>query len=238
MPDPKDKVEVYKAVLKALRSANQRGGTERLAQLEQILKESPDAPMILTSVGESYFRAEKFEEALEAFRKVLALRPGDAKVLYLAAYCTLQKGDPTGAIEGFKQVLLMDPTHHDAAINLGVALIRTNHLDEAVDQFKKTLQLHPDDPQAHKSLAYALLKNGMVEEALKELHTALRLDPEFAEAYLWLGFCHLEVATRHQRADTRHPQIPVLMGQAREAFRKAISLDSSLTAKVPASLRN
>ena len=237
LADPKDKLGVYTTVLRELRGANQAKGPERIGRLESILEKDPNLTVVLSSLGEAYVRLNQYEKALSVLKKGLAIRPWDESLRYLVAYCYLQNNEVGAAILGFDQVLAENPRHTGAMTNRGVALTRQNRLDAAIRQFSLLLEEEPGDPQGHEGLGYAYLKKGLVDEATEQFESALTSDPEMAKAHLWMGYCHLERAKAYQKNSPRHVEIPRLVSQARQAFARALELDSDLRSKVPPSLQ-
>ena len=237
LADPKDKLEVYRVVLRELRGANRAKGPERIGRLESILEKDPNLTVVLSSLGEAYVRLNQYDKALSALKKGLAIRPWDEALRYLVAYCYLQNNEVDVAIFGFDQILAENPNHTGAMTNRGVALTRQNRLDAAVEQFRLLLNERPGDPQGHEGLGYAYLKKGLVDEAAQQFEAALTSDPEMAKAHLWTGYCHLERAKAYQDKTPRHVEIPRLVSQARQAFARALELDSDLRSKIPPSLQ-
>jgi tetratricopeptide (TPR) repeat protein len=133
----------------------------------------------LTGVG-------RFEEAVEACRRALALDPrlGMAQSNLGVALRALGRPDP--AIAAFRAAIAMQPDRWEAYSNLGVLLTEQGRREEAAQVLRAVLAFKPDYAEAHYNLAGAIAVAGdsaSLEAALACYQAAIGLRPDYAEAH-------------------------------------------------------
>ena len=92
----------------------------RAKELVAAASGAPTDPAPRVELGNLYFDAERYPEAVEWYEQALRLRPNDANVstdLGVAYYYTDQ---PDKAIQQFEQSLKSDPKHTKTMLNMGI----------------------------------------------------------------------------------------------------------------------
>lgn len=95
----------------------------RILKLEQFLKENPENVDAWTQLGNLFFDANQFGEAIEAYERSLALKPGDPGVLTDMGVMYRRNKNPKKAIETFDLAIAADPSFETARFNKGVVLM-------------------------------------------------------------------------------------------------------------------
>ncbi len=95
----------------------------RILKLEQLLKENPDNVDAWTQLGHLFFDTNRFGDAIEAYEKSLALKPGDPGVLTDLGVMYRRNKNPQKAIETFDLAIAADPSFETARFNKGVVLM-------------------------------------------------------------------------------------------------------------------
>ncbi len=95
----------------------------RILKLEQFLKENPDNVDAWTQLGNLFFDANRFGDAIEAYERSLALKPGDPGVLTDMGVMYRRNKNPKKAIETFDLAIAADPVFETARFNKGVVLM-------------------------------------------------------------------------------------------------------------------
>lgn len=152
---------------------------EMLGRLEQRLKERPDDAEGWAMLGRSYSVLGRFDEAVPAFRRVVALRPKDAQgyadladALASAKGGTMA-GEPTQLIT---QALALEPKNLKALALSGSIAFNQGDLAGAVGWWEKALaEAQPDGDMARQLLA-------VLEETRKRLGAAGPAAPASAVA--------------------------------------------------------
>ena len=101
----------------------------RILKLEQFLKENPENVDAWTQLGNLFFDTNRFSDAIEAYGRSLALKPGDPSVLTDMGVMYRRNKNPKKAIETFDLAIAADPAFETARFNKGVVLM--HDMDDA-----------------------------------------------------------------------------------------------------------
>jgi tetratricopeptide (TPR) repeat protein len=171
--------------------AHMREGRTALAleEFKRAVGKDSKNPYFFKGLGLAYAGQRKFDDAIEAFRKALAINPyyvdarndlGTALILagkrqegkaeFLAAF-----NDPT------------NPTPELSSRNLGQAYFEEKNYAEAYNWFRTSVNRNKSYPDAYLGLTDSLLNLGRLEEAIVHLETAVKEIPEAPALRLALG---------------------------------------------------
>jgi tetratricopeptide (TPR) repeat protein len=78
--------------------------------LEKVLEKKPGTPEILFQIGQSYFKAGKYQEAADTYYKVYENDPTNSRALYMTGVAYQKKGDKNKGIMLCEQAIKMDPS--------------------------------------------------------------------------------------------------------------------------------
>ena len=143
-----------------------------------------------------YFqKRRRFEEALPAWREVLATDPDDVPAnqnLAAALLALGRRSEAAAQLERAAELKLRqdaaanpaDPAPHNA---LGLRLLDAGRADDAIAEFEKAVALDAQSAAAHANLGRALVVKGDSKRARAELDRAFQLAPGYAPAYDQLG---------------------------------------------------
>lgn len=148
--------------------------------------------------GNEAFNNQKFEQAVEAYKKVIEMDPAypDAHMNLGLAYLTLYQPGSThpkdiqyarGAIEAFEDYLLLDPLNEDVRNYLIQMCQQSNNEDMAIQYFEDEHRRHPDDVQTIALIGKLYSKLGDIDTALKWMQKRVDLEPDNPEAYYTIG---------------------------------------------------
>jgi protein O-GlcNAc transferase len=127
--------------------------------------------------GRTAFRAGRWADAAEQFRKAVAARPESVEARVNLGSALVRTGDTDGAVAQFREALRLDPNNATAHFNLGVLLSGKEPTQEALDHLRAAVDRRPRDAEARRTLARLLRDAGRPEEALGEYRKAVELDP-------------------------------------------------------------
>ena len=138
----------------------------------------------------------QWEDAIEAYRRVVAIDP-----TYAAAWNNLglllhRMGDYEGARQAYDAALAQDPDCREAAYNLGSLHEDRGEVEAAVGSYRRALELSPDYADAHFNLAGALSRSGRGDEAVRHWQRYLELDA--GSPWARIARAHLEVRERDE----------------------------------------
>ena len=129
-------------------SAAPRLDEARAADLRLVAEQNPQDPAPRTELGNLYFDAERYEDAIQLYEEVLRLDPDNVNVstdLGVSYYYTNQ---PDRALEQFDRSLSIDVRHTKTILNVGIVrAFGKQNLDGAVAAWRQVVELAPDSPE-------------------------------------------------------------------------------------------
>jgi len=100
-------------------------------------------------------------------QRVLALTPGDAESLGLAAALQLTAGHPARAREAANRAALLDPLNFPPAYQLIKALWQSGDYAELEKESKRMITIHPGSAYGPTYLSFSLVLRGRADEAVQ-----------------------------------------------------------------------
>ena len=127
----------------------------------------------------AFSEKKKFDEAVPAWKKALALDPDDPRAHDNLGVALAETGRIDDAIAEYRRSLELNSGSSHTHNNLGTALAEKGMLEDAFQHFEKAVELNPDNASAQINLGNVLaLKKEHVDEALVHLRRGVELDPE------------------------------------------------------------
>ena len=121
----------------------------RAAELEKAARENPRDAASRVQLGNMYFDASRYPEAVRWYEDALKIDPRDPNVstdLGIAYYYTNQ---PDRALAQFEHSLQVDPKHSKTLLNVGVVrAFGKQDLEGAAKAWQRVLEVAPDSPEA------------------------------------------------------------------------------------------
>jgi tetratricopeptide (TPR) repeat protein len=159
--------------LLVVRAAGPEGVDERLARYRNLGKAFYENPTTQN-------------EAVEEFRKALALAPNSARERLNYGLALLRAGKTAEGIAELRKVQKQDPSIPHTWFNLGIAYKKAGEQDTAIQQFEQMVKLVPDEPISHYNLGSLYRLAGKTDDAIREFRTAAKLDPTLAAPHFQL----------------------------------------------------
>jgi tetratricopeptide (TPR) repeat protein len=159
----------------------------------------------------------EMERALEAYRKVLNVDPGQSELASRVAALLIQQDEFPEAIDVLKDAIKANP--NDAEPYQQLAFIYTRYLkktDQAIDYANRAIALNPGDVEGYQRLVEIELAAGQERRALETLDRAAKVrstDPNF-----WLRIGKLYVAILFKSDSQPKPDE---LRKTNEIFKKA-----------------
>jgi tetratricopeptide (TPR) repeat protein len=140
--------------------------------------------------GEAFYKANKYNEAIEAFKHSLQLNPAQPIVHFNlgVVYGDLQRY--MEAIKAYREAVRLKSDYPLAYFTMGNAYSDTGEYGKAIEAFREASQLDSIAPAAHYNSGVAYIELGQQDEAIKSFKEAVRLQPEHAAAYYNLGIAY------------------------------------------------
>jgi cytochrome c-type biogenesis protein CcmH/NrfG len=124
----------------------------RVAAFKSVAEREPNNPAPRVQLGNLYFDAEKFDEAMRWYSEGLKLAPRNADVSTDLALCYFYTNQSDKALEQFKTSLAIDPKHVKTLLNLGlVRAYGKQDLAGAQVAWQQVLDIAPDSPEGRKA---------------------------------------------------------------------------------------
>ncbi|MYF36102.1 MAG: tetratricopeptide repeat protein [Synechococcus sp. SB0678_bin_12] len=138
---------------------------------------------ILNNLGVALYQQGKLQEAIDYYKKALAIDPNFVNALSSLGAALIQLGEAQEAIYYYKKALAIDPNFVNALSGLGAALIQLGEAQEAIYYCKKALAIDPNFVDALNNLGEGLAQLGENEEAITILRKAISLSPGYPVAH-------------------------------------------------------
>ncbi|HEY4639597.1 MAG TPA: tetratricopeptide repeat protein [Candidatus Udaeobacter sp.] len=167
--------------------------------------------------GMAFEENGEMESALEAYRKVLNVDPGQSELASRVAGLLIQQDDFPQAIDVLKDAIKANPNNAEPYQQL--AFIYTRYLkktDQAIDYANRAIALNPGDVEGYQRLVEIELAAGQERRALEALDRALKVqtnDPNF-----WIRLGKLYVAVLFKSDSQPKPDE---LKKTNEIFKKA-----------------
>ncbi|HXX21574.1 MAG TPA: tetratricopeptide repeat protein [Terriglobia bacterium] len=183
---------------------------QSIADLEEVLKKTPDDLRSLDALGQDYMRIGKLPEAAEAFAHALKIDPKDPKVLNNYGRVLFRLNRTAEAEKVMADFRALGPQETRPRPNAGLFdflnLSPEQQYAKYMDNLRKTMVTNPDDPTLRVQLGKTLLRQGKTEEAIAALRSVLKLNPSLE----LLATCGKALIEFEQYAPAREFLEPVL----------------------------
>ena len=171
---PEDR-EVYIALAQIQsRLKRYKDAEESIAQAEKLSAKTEEKDYALFVAGSIYERQKKFEQAEEAFRKVLADDPNNAVALNYLGYMLVDRGvrleEGTGLI---KKAVEIDPQNGAYLDSLGWGYFKLGNYELAEANLRKAVERISNDATIHDHLGDLYQKTGRLKLAAAHWERAL-----------------------------------------------------------------
>ncbi len=121
----------------------------RVATLEEAAAAAPDDAGPRVALGDLYFGARQFEEAISWYEQVLVLEAANADAGTSLGVSYFYAGQFERAVEALEQVLAANPEHPRALLSLGIVkAFGLQDLDGAQDAWEQVIATAPGSPES------------------------------------------------------------------------------------------
>lgn len=141
----------------------------------------------------------QWEDAIDAYRRVVAIDPGYAAAWNNLGLLLHRLGRYDEARNAYAAALTASATCAEAAYNLGSLSEDTGDVEEAIRCYRRALEVAPDYADAHFNLAGALARAGRGDEAVA--HWQRYLDLDAGSPWARIARAHLEVVDKTDGAE-------------------------------------
>ncbi|WP_028581042.1 tetratricopeptide repeat protein [Desulfogranum japonicum] len=163
----------------------------------------PDNVEILGNLGLAYIGLKQPEKAKEAFEKILALQPGNAKAFIFILQMAKEEGISKEALLKMTQEQL-EKAPDSASLNIlfGDLMMGAQQFDEALKAYKKAQELAPQNPAPYSKSALIYRKQGKTDQALSEYQGLLQKNPDSVPVLMALGTLYEQTGKPEEAKET------------------------------------
>jgi len=120
----------------------------RVKTLQAAIEKDPKNAANYAQLGNAYFDAEQFPNAIDSYQRSLKLDPNNADVSTDLGVSLYYSNRTDEALAQFEHSLKISPNHTKTLLNKGIVLaFGKENLQAAAEEWKKVLTLAPDSPE-------------------------------------------------------------------------------------------
>ncbi|MGH9630146.1 MAG: tetratricopeptide repeat protein, partial [Bryobacteraceae bacterium] len=149
---------------------------ESSSRLKQLAAENPDRWEVQDALGQIAWRRGSLEEAKDAMRKAVGLKPPAWNVYYdYARLAFSDEGEGAAVLAALGEVVRLNPTHLEARLLTGEQMYRMKQYREAIDHYKAIKSVTPAfAARLFVGLAWANLGAEQLEDARLAVLSAVK----------------------------------------------------------------
>jgi tetratricopeptide (TPR) repeat protein len=142
--------------------------------------------------GIEHHRAGRVPQALDAYRRVIARRPGMGLAYRRLAYIQWEHGATADAIATLREALRRNGPDLEIEVRLGTYLAETGAVNEGTAILERVTKADPANTEALNALGIAYARTGRNRDAVGLFEEILKVDPRNVYALENLGTVHLQ----------------------------------------------
>jgi tetratricopeptide (TPR) repeat protein len=154
-----------------------------MALWNYVIDKEPRTYFAYNNRGINLYAMGRIDEAVEDYRRAIALYPMYSKGHYNLGLAYYEKGFPDLAIEEYQTSLRQDPRNINAHLNLGVAYAKKGLTDKAQKEYQIVEKSDPGNPEPFYQLGSFFNNRGLLNEAIEQLRIAVSVKPDYADAH-------------------------------------------------------
>ena len=194
LPDPRERVVVLNRMHDAMTRFSEGDADGAIADLELLLKDEPDNPSAVATLGSLRFRIGDYTGAAAAYGRAARLAPRHANYSELEALALEHLGRFEEALTATERALAAEPSRASARDIRWRLLARTGRNAQVIQETEKVLAKNPGDGMARVLLEQATHGHkpsaelvAAFESALKDLPGNLPVTAALADAVFGMG---------------------------------------------------
>ena len=137
-----------------------------------------------------FFQAEKYDLAINAFKRAAALSPSSdnsSKAYEYMAQAYVKLEDTDKAIKTYQEAIRLYPTNDVFHKALGDIYLNEKMPDEALKEYEAAVKLNANDAETRYSLGQSYITAGELDKANEQFTEVIRISPNSATGYYGLG---------------------------------------------------
>jgi protein O-GlcNAc transferase len=142
------------------------------------MRHAPFDETAVLALAHERHQAGQLAEAEALYHQILAVRPGNPKVLHRLGILFIQRNEPRQALEWISKACAGDPSNPYFFCARGMALLTLGEFESAIQAYTRAITLRPELAEAFYGLGTALQANKQLSKAATAYQQALRLKPD------------------------------------------------------------
>ncbi|MDA2928701.1 sulfatase-like hydrolase/transferase [Acidobacteria bacterium AH-259-O06] len=217
LPDPKDKIELFALISRAMTHIAQGQFQLALAVLKQLLQRDPTIATAYSLMGQCYLQTGKYRDAQASFKRVLQEQPDRVYPLFYLGLAHFQLKEYSRAEPLLQTVLGLDPKFFPAYNYLGLIYSDQGQSAQAIDAFSAAVKIR-ENASAYQMLGYLYTKENQPGKAARVFEKVVSLEPDNALAHLYLANAY-QLQRRRDLAEQEYQKAFTLEPQLKEKIR-------------------
>ena len=189
LPDPKDKLWEFNAILKAQDAYEQQRDGDAGALLQQVQEKDPQLYVIPFLLGESALKHEKWDGAAKELQRCLELNPNFDNAMTGLARALAKLGRDEEARNWLDKALESNPQNYRAWYQKGLLDAQKDPAG-AQAAYEKTVTIQPNFSAGQRELGMSLFGQKNYALAATHLEKAIELGLDDARTHNFLGICY------------------------------------------------
>ena len=168
--------------------------SQALQILLAVTESHPHFPAAFNNLGTVYFAQGKWQEAINAYKRAIALQSDYIDAYYNLGLALNKAKFRVEALNAFSALLELAPKHVGAHFQAGCLLMQQSKYQAAAEHFILIVQEHPFHVETQTNLATCYLRLGQLNEAKLHYLQALKIAPNDTQILFNLGIISLQQA--------------------------------------------
>jgi choline-sulfatase len=186
--DPKDKIGLFNLMTTARDVAKEGdAGAEAIAMLRKVVAEDPNVIDAWFMLGNEFFKAANYPEAIKQFRRALELKPDYDLAIINMANSYRRLGQDDAALAGYEHYVTVDPKNAFVRYQIGEIYLDRKDLVRAEAEFAQALTIDPKLASARVATGVLAFERQQLPQAEQLLKDALALKPDVRLAHFNLA---------------------------------------------------
>ena len=209
LADPKDKLAAYTALAKATALVFEKRWEDAVSGLSRLVEEEPELADAWSLMGNAYLALRRHQEALDAFRHALALKP-DNNFLMLNILKTLAAMGKT-EVAASENLRFLKVFPKDAALleELGYIRLLQRQPDEALAALRQAVAIDPAASQSFNLAGEALIMKNDYTAAEVILRQGIRENPREKNTHYLLAQVQESLARTDQALELYRQELEI-----------------------------
>jgi len=190
LDDPKDKIVVFNQLSRARELMLDEQYDDAAALIQSILEEDPNIVDAYFTLGNLHLKRKQFASALETFKKVLTIKPGDVFIINSIANAHIGLGEIDEAERFLLSLIDTLPPDSQMYLYLGNIKNLKGEYEDAKKYYRECLKHNPSSASAYNALGGILVVQERLDEAEPYLQKALDSNPQLRRLHYNLALLH------------------------------------------------